>query len=252
MSLPYMKMYWGDYLGDTAHLTAIQHGGYLLLIAHYWRTGSLPTDEQKLARIARMSVKEWKRHGGTIMEFFPDGKHQRIEREREQARTKSEKNRRSAETRWNHNEQPKSLTNLDAHDANAIQTQSVGNANHSHNQNTNKRNNNTPLPPSRGDDGFDLFWEAYPRKVGKGAAVRAWRVAMRKATAEQIVNTVKSFIWPEDKQFIPHPSTWLNAERWNDEVVQPNQKLIVSEEERLAFERKRQEWLKNLAMKTSV
>ena len=221
MSLPYMKMYWGDYLGDTAHLTAIEHGGYLLLIAHYWRTGSLPADEQKLARVARMSVKEWKRHGGTIMEFFPNGKHSRIERERTEARTKSETNRRSAGKRWNAHEQAKSLTNLDGHDANAIQTQSVGNANHSHNQNTNKRNNNTPLPPSRGSDGFDLFWEAYPRKVGKGAAAKAWRGAVKKASADEIVSAVKRFSWPDDKQFIPHPATWLNAERWADEAPKP-------------------------------
>lgn len=219
MSLPYMKMYWGDYLGDTAHLTAIQHGGYLLLIAHYWRTGSIPNDAQKLARITRMSVKEWSRHGPTIMEFFPDGKHARIERERDDARLKSEKNRRSAETRWNAGEQPKSLINNDGHDAFALQSQSVGNANQNHNQNQNKKN--TPLPPSRGSDGFDLFWEAYPRKVSKGAAAKAWKAAIKKASADEIVGGVKRFKFSDDPQFIPHPATWLNAERWADEAAKP-------------------------------
>ena len=99
---------------------------------------------------------------------------------------------------------------------------------------------------------FDRFWSAYPRKVGKGAAQKAWRAATKKAAPDTIIAAVQRFPWSDEQQFIPHPSTWLNAERWNDEVVQPNQKLIVSEEERLAFERKRQEWLKNLAMKTSV
>lgn len=86
---------------------------------------------------------------------------------------------------------------------------------------TDKKIKNTPLPPSRGNDGFDLFWEAYPRKVGKGAAAKAWRVATRKASADEIVSSVKRFSWPDDKQFIPHPSTWLNAERWTDEASKP-------------------------------
>lgn len=245
MSLPYMKMYWGDYLGDTAHLTAIQHGGYLLLIAHYWRTGSLPTDEQKLARITRMSVKEWKRHGSTIMEFFPNGKHQRIEREREQARTKSEKNRRSAETRWGAVENAKSLVNNNEQEAFALQSQSVGNANHSHSQKVNKENNNSRSPSFAE---FERFWSAYPRKVGKGAAQKAWRVAMRKTTPDAVIAAVQRFAWPDDQQFIPHPATWLNAERWADELPLAKSKTVVpiiTEEERIA-------WLENLARKTNT
>jgi uncharacterized protein YdaU (DUF1376 family) len=134
MSLPYMKMYWGDYLGDTTHLTAIEHGGYLLLIAHYWRTGSIPTDEVKLARVTRMTMKQWHKHGPTILEFFPNGKHKRIDAERQIANTKSEKNRRSAETRWNSNSDAKPLLSLETDDANALRMQSVGNAIHSHSQ----------------------------------------------------------------------------------------------------------------------
>lgn len=75
-----MPLYVGDYLADTGHLTTVEHGAYLLLIMHYWRVGSLPVDDAKLARIARMTATEWRKVRKTIAAFFDDDwKHARIE-----------------------------------------------------------------------------------------------------------------------------------------------------------------------------
>jgi uncharacterized protein YdaU (DUF1376 family) len=77
-----MPLYVGDYLADTAHLRTIEHGAYLLLIMHYWRTGGLPDDDGSLARIARMRLTEWHRVRPVIEAFFQPGwKHKRIELE---------------------------------------------------------------------------------------------------------------------------------------------------------------------------
>jgi len=54
----WMKFSIGDYLADTAHLTAQQHGIYLLLIMHYWRNESLPDNDTQLFVIAKAFTKE--------------------------------------------------------------------------------------------------------------------------------------------------------------------------------------------------
>jgi len=80
----------------------------------------------------------------------------------------------------------------------------------------------TPPTPSPLMERFDDFWEIYGKKVGKGQAERAWRAARKKADAVTIIDGAAAFIaWTTksgtDPQFIPHPATWLNGERWTDE-----------------------------------
>ena len=83
---PWLPLYCGDYLRDTAHLTTTQHGAYLLLIIHYWCQGCLPTDEGELARIVRLSPRDWRRIRGAIAaKFGDDWRHKRIDAELEKA-----------------------------------------------------------------------------------------------------------------------------------------------------------------------
>ncbi len=65
-----MPLYVADYLADTTHLSAAEHGAYLLLIMNYWQKGGLPKDEALLARICRMSSREWSKSRGVILELF--------------------------------------------------------------------------------------------------------------------------------------------------------------------------------------
>jgi len=67
---------------------------------------------------------------------------------------------------------------------------------------------------------FVSFWKAYPRKVGKGAAMKAWEKA--RPPLDKCLATLRwqsqSEAWRKDNgQFIPHPATWLNQARWEDE-----------------------------------
>jgi uncharacterized protein YdaU (DUF1376 family) len=79
-----MPLYVGDYLGDTGHLTTMQHGAYLLLMMHYWRKGELPDDDRQLSKIAKLPLRTWCEYRATLQDFFYDGwKHKRIDAELE-------------------------------------------------------------------------------------------------------------------------------------------------------------------------
>ncbi len=77
---------------------------------------------------------------------------------------------------------------------------------------------------SKNTDGFEAFWSAYPRKVGKGKAREAYAKALPLSDALSLIDQAKrfaAFCQGKDPQFIPHPSTWLNQERWADEIPEP-------------------------------
>lgn len=71
---------------------------------------------------------------------------------------------------------------------------------------------------------FERFWREYPRKVGKDAAWRWWsnRKPDEDLTAQMLASIGRarhSTDWQKDGgQFIPHPKTWLNQGRWQDEI----------------------------------
>lgn len=69
---------------------------------------------------------------------------------------------------------------------------------------------------------FSTWWEQYPRKVGKLAAKKAYAKAVKSASAEDLLSGLKAQLPHLRDQaargFCPHPSTWLNAGRWEDAV----------------------------------
>lgn len=77
---------------------------------------------------------------------------------------------------------------------------------------------------------FDEFWKVYPRKVGKQAARKAF--AKVKVDLERVLQGARRFANDPNKpilQYLPHPSTWLNEGRWDDEPYPEREK---SKEER--------------------
>jgi hypothetical protein len=93
-----------------------------------------------------------------------------------------------------------------------------------------KGTHNTPIPPSppagrNGGKGhplnghakaFETWWQAYPRKVAKGTAAKAYAKALTLTDADTLLGALDRE-WGTRK-YIPHPTTWLNAQRWLDEI----------------------------------
>jgi hypothetical protein len=83
--------------------------------------------------------------------------------------------------------------------------------------------------PARGQysQEFESFWKAYParngKKTGKKEASKCFAEALKKTTAEKIMEAVatqsKSMDWrKENGAFVPDAFRWLKKERWEDEV----------------------------------
>jgi len=100
----------------------------------------------------------------------------------------------------------------------------------------NPRNKNTPASTDV-DDGFDRFWDAYGKKVDKGHARKAWKRAVKKTSPETIIAAAEEYrAWVDrnetEQRYVAYPATWLNGERWNDEMVD-HRELTVSEQLKL-------------------
>lgn len=81
----------------------------------------------------------------------------------------------------------------------------------------------TPSSPAKPSMEFDRFWAEYPRKVGKQAAIKAYDKALKITSQEQILQGIKLLRTEtagKEVNFIPHPATWLNDGRWDDEPSQ--------------------------------
>jgi hypothetical protein len=89
--------------------------------------------------------------------------------------------------------------------------------------NTNPNPNNAQVR----EDRFQKFWDAYPRHEAKQTAKKSFdKLNPDDLLLETMLTAVErwkqSEQWTKDGgQFIPHPATWLNQKRWEDEPPKP-------------------------------
>jgi len=68
---PYMRFYWGDYFRDTRRLNRLEHSAYLLILGEMWvHGGTLPADDDTLARAALCTAEEWAEVREAVLPFF--------------------------------------------------------------------------------------------------------------------------------------------------------------------------------------
>ena len=74
---------------------------------------------------------------------------------------------------------------------------------------------------------FDYFWDLWPkvRRCAKPRARKAWDKAMARTTALTIMTALRAQLdarggpFDTEPRYMPHPASWLNADRWDDEIV---------------------------------
>jgi uncharacterized protein YdaU (DUF1376 family) len=77
-------------------------------------------------------------------------------------------------------------------------------------------------------DRFDIFWKKYPRKVAKPNALKSWlKIKPDDVVLKKMLDAINQQQLPSKEiQFVPHPATWLNANRWEDEITAPTTNVM--------------------------
>jgi hypothetical protein len=77
------------------------------------------------------------------------------------------------------------------------------------------------------DTGFDTFWLLYPKRIAKADALKAWKQATKKKTADELIALTKAYSESKlpDMTYIPYPASWLNKGLYEAVEVQENKPL---------------------------
>lgn len=233
----FYKHYIGDFQRDTGHLSLTQRGAYLCLMHHYYATEKpLPNDHASLCRIAGAIDKAEREAVRFVMGFFQAVDsglmHKRIEAELEKAGKQADTNRQIAIER--------EAKRKAEREANEPSTNRATNREPNQTPDTRHQTNTKPPNPrkrgSAGVAGFDVFWEAYPRKANKAQALKRFEtIAPDAELLDEMLQAIarqRSWDqWAKDGgKFIPHPASWLNGERWKDE--QPAVRVVPFESDK--------------------
>ena len=236
----YFPFHIGDYASATRHLSWDEDAAYRRLLDVYYTTEKpIPVDLRAVYRLVMAQTDSQREATAVVLaEFFEltDAGYinKRADEEIDAMRSKQQKQRDKANARWHKQRtEPGNAPAMPRHketDATASETNADA-----------MPPTPTPTPTPRGIEaiashperrsgvhrfppGFDEFWSAYPRKVGKDAAAKAF--AKRRVGVGLLAQMLAAISvqktgdqWQRDGgQFIPHPATWLNEGRWQDET----------------------------------
>lgn len=203
-------------------MTLEAEGAYIRLLAYSWQDGSIPADVEQLGRMCKCSPKKmavlWDsyiRDCFRPLETNPDRLvNERLEEVRQKLLAfktgRSEAGKKGAAQTWK--------------DHGSANGKPNGSAIVEPIANDGSPFSSLQSPKKEYPEDFEVFWDMYPRKVGKGKALKSWKKVKPSRVLVQIIfeaieKQKLSRDWmKENGQFIPYPATWLNEKRWDDEV----------------------------------
>lgn len=233
-SLPYMPFFVDAYTLDAGHLTEEEHGAYLRLLMLAWASPEcrLPNDDAWLARRLSRPLETIQRlYRPILAEFFQsDGNwlwQKRLRAEWERARKNAKVQSDNAKSRWKKEKKVSGGT-------------AAGMPPHPHIN----IEESPPTPPPEPEpkapekprrakrdaardvareaepEGFADFYKAYPRKMDRPKAAKAYGHATKIATPQEIAAGLEPWLraWADrnEPQFTPYPASWLNSRGWQD------------------------------------
>lgn len=220
-----------DYRKDTAHLSIVEHYIYRQLIDWYYLDEKpIPKETQTVMRRLSLDSSDASLLKNVLDDFFIERasgwNHSRVDEDILAYKHKAAQNKENGKKGGRPKKQSVSS------DDKPKKTQPVTGANPRKSEiNPNQElltkepltrepsKETNPLPESDDSDGFDDFWNSYPKKADKKKARAKWR-RMPKKDRELATKDAPVRFAGKDKQFIPMPTTYLNGERWHDEVEQ--------------------------------
>lgn len=209
----YYKFNIADYRKDTAHLSRLEHSIYRDLIDWYYLDEApIPEETQTVSRRLRLVTQEEATALNSVLNdffYFKNGwHHKRIDMEIAEYNELCKKNKDNGKAGG----RPKKTQTVSS--GNPDETDSKPNRNPNHKPVNHKPVNITTHDP----EGFVRFWESYPRKEAKAAALKSWQSKKPKIEDVLLALQTEKQRWTDPK-YIPHPSTWLNQRRWEDILV---------------------------------
>jgi len=236
---PWFRFYADDFFAGTADMSQAEVGAYIRLLCHQWNRGSIPVQPDKLQRLAggivtnevmqKFKIVENDCRKNQRMEVERGKQDAFIAKQRGNGVKSGEARRRLVEPRFNSGStknEPRFNSGCDLvptkHEPPITIT--IG----------------KDICSSAMSDEFDKFWNSYPRRVGKKTAKASWSKLKPEDKADamgKLPAFLSSEDWTKDGgQFVPHPATWLNGRRWEDEIApqspkaQANGKPLTAEQ----------------------
>jgi uncharacterized protein YdaU (DUF1376 family) len=208
----YYQFHIGDYVSHTHHLSDEEDLTYRRMLDYYYQSEQ-PFSGVQVEKIAR----KIKSHPETVQqileEFFEFSvddmcwHNKRADEEISKFHLKSDRAKTANQIRWGSKMDTKSDT---------VQIAT---------------NNHKPITNNQEYiDRFDIFWKQYPRKVAKPNALKSWlKIKPDDVVLKKMLAAINhQGLSGREIQFVPHPATWLNAQRWEDEIsVQSNMNQLA-------------------------
>lgn len=209
-----------DYRKDTGHLTPIEHYIYReLLDMCYLNEMPINGGRSSIRRRLKLVETDDLLIQGILDEFFiktDDGYiNNRVNLELSRIYEKSDKARESVKKRWDKAKLYERNTNVYERNTNDILPNNL--------IPNDLRPNKNILSEKSDEITFEDFYKAYPKKVKRKEALKAWKGlnGMDKQVIMDDIEKRKAIEWDlGDKRFIPAPSAYLNKERWTDEIIE--------------------------------